>query len=271
MCARFHSGVSAGWASIGPAKTQLFTPLVAIPNRDARQPQVARKAMRVVAQAAATEAKPQTATEAMDDGSYDVFTLSTWLLRQEAEGAIDNELCTVILSIATACKQIASLVNRAGITDLTGGAGAQNAGGAGVGTWWAARAVTVRGARSVWAGRGAAGCTLIAHASGSGKAGRGRGFVSALARHAWDSSATRGCTKRQFATGQTVFWRNVEKAGSRSSRPWRSPSIKSSRMTWRCSRAKRLLLDGCVDLCLVHDPGETLNTVTPHPPKTLSV
>ena len=33
---------------------------------------------------------------------------------------MDGELATVIASIALACKQIASLVNRAGISNLTG-------------------------------------------------------------------------------------------------------------------------------------------------------
>lgn len=42
------------------------------------------------------------------------------------EGRVDIELATVISSIATACKQIASLVNRAGISNLTGLAGETN-------------------------------------------------------------------------------------------------------------------------------------------------
>jgi fructose-1,6-bisphosphatase I len=44
----------------------------------------------------------------------------------EKQGTINNELAVVISSIAIACKQIASLVNRAGISNLTGVAGAQN-------------------------------------------------------------------------------------------------------------------------------------------------
>ena len=39
---------------------------------------------------------------------------------------IDNELAAVISSIGTACKQIGSLVNRAGISNLTGLAGETN-------------------------------------------------------------------------------------------------------------------------------------------------
>lgn len=47
-------------------------------------------------------------------------------VQQEMEGRVDIELATVISSIATACKQIASLVNRAGISNLTGLAGETN-------------------------------------------------------------------------------------------------------------------------------------------------
>jgi len=57
---------------------------------------------------------------------YDIFTLTTWLLKEERQGHIDSELATVIASIAFACKQIASLVNRAGISNLTGVAGNTN-------------------------------------------------------------------------------------------------------------------------------------------------
>lgn len=47
-------------------------------------------------------------------------------LQLEKEGKISNELAVVVSSTALACKQIASLVNRAGISNLTGVAGAQN-------------------------------------------------------------------------------------------------------------------------------------------------
>lgn len=42
------------------------------------------------------------------------------------KGTIDGELATVIASIGLACKQIASLVSRAGISNLTGAAGQAN-------------------------------------------------------------------------------------------------------------------------------------------------
>ncbi len=46
--------------------------------------------------------------------------------QEEMSGSLDGELAVVLSSIATACKQIASLVTRAGISNLTGLAGAAN-------------------------------------------------------------------------------------------------------------------------------------------------
>jgi fructose-1,6-bisphosphatase I len=46
--------------------------------------------------------------------------------QEEQKGTIDGELATVLASVSLACKQIASLVNRAGISNLTGVAGNQN-------------------------------------------------------------------------------------------------------------------------------------------------
>jgi len=54
------------------------------------------------------------------------MTLSTWLLRMEQQGKVDGELAIVLSSIATACKQIGSLVNRASLVGATGLAGEQN-------------------------------------------------------------------------------------------------------------------------------------------------
>jgi fructose-1,6-bisphosphatase len=48
------------------------------------------------------------------------------LLNQEQAGVIDAELTIVISSISMACKQIASLVQRASISNLTGVQGAVN-------------------------------------------------------------------------------------------------------------------------------------------------
>eukprot|EP00894_Picocystis_sp_ML_P000806 jgi/Pico_ML_1/51323/g2377.t1 len=61
-----------------------------------------------------------------NSNEFAIKTLTTWLLNEERKGTIDNELVVVFSSIATACKQIASLVNRAGISNLTGLAGETN-------------------------------------------------------------------------------------------------------------------------------------------------
>ncbi|XP_031486749.1 fructose-1,6-bisphosphatase, chloroplastic [Nymphaea colorata] len=58
--------------------------------------------------------------------SYEIQTLTGWLLKQEQAGNIDAELTIVLSSISMACKQIASLVQRAGISNLTGVQGAVN-------------------------------------------------------------------------------------------------------------------------------------------------
>ena len=55
-----------------------------------------------------------------------ILTVPLSTAQLEKQGTINNELAVVISSIALACKQIASLVNRAGISNLTGVAGAQN-------------------------------------------------------------------------------------------------------------------------------------------------
>ncbi|CAL6304500.1 unnamed protein product [Bathycoccus prasinos] len=51
---------------------------------------------------------------------------STWVLQQEMKDNIDNEHAIVLQSISVACKQIASLVQRAGLAGMTGLAGEQN-------------------------------------------------------------------------------------------------------------------------------------------------
>nr|Q42796.1 RecName: Full=Fructose-1,6-bisphosphatase, chloroplastic; Short=FBPase; AltName: Full=D-fructose-1,6-bisphosphate 1-phosphohydrolase; Flags: Precursor [Glycine max]AAA33956.1 fructose-1,6-bisphosphatase [Glycine max] len=57
---------------------------------------------------------------------YELQTLTSWLLKQEQAGVIDAELTIVLSSISMACKQIASLVQRANISNLTGVQGAVN-------------------------------------------------------------------------------------------------------------------------------------------------
>ncbi|XVE76484.1 hypothetical protein DITRI_Ditri12bG0176900 [Diplodiscus trichospermus] len=57
---------------------------------------------------------------------FEIYTLTSWLLKQEQAGVIDAELTIVISSISMAYKQIASLVQRASISNLTGVQGAVN-------------------------------------------------------------------------------------------------------------------------------------------------
>ena len=70
----------------------------------------------------------ETASEAAKTkkAGYEIQTLTGWLLKQEQAGVIDAELTIVISSISMACKQIAALVQRAGISNLTGVQGAVN-------------------------------------------------------------------------------------------------------------------------------------------------
>ena len=91
----------------------------------ARQTAAARQSTNAVARRAAGRQMASRVT-AMAGSEYEMQTLTNWLLKKEADGVIDNELATVISSIGTACKQIGSLVNRAGISNLTGLAGEQN-------------------------------------------------------------------------------------------------------------------------------------------------
>lgn len=65
-------------------------------------------------------------TETKKRSGYEIITLTSWLLQQEQKGIIDAELTIVLSSISLACKQIASLVQRANISNLTGTQGAVN-------------------------------------------------------------------------------------------------------------------------------------------------
>ncbi|KAI3987118.1 hypothetical protein MKX01_036908 [Papaver californicum] len=55
--------------------------------------------------------------------AFEIETLTTWLLNQERQGNIDSELAIVLSSISLACKQIASLLQRATLSNLTGSQG----------------------------------------------------------------------------------------------------------------------------------------------------
>ncbi|KAK9684228.1 hypothetical protein RND81_10G195100 [Saponaria officinalis] len=65
-------------------------------------------------------------TKKRSTNKFEIQTLTGWLLKQEQAGVIDAELTIVLSSISLACKQIASLVQRAGISNLTGVQGATN-------------------------------------------------------------------------------------------------------------------------------------------------
>ncbi|KAG6437149.1 hypothetical protein SASPL_102060 [Salvia splendens] len=57
---------------------------------------------------------------------YEIENLTTWLLKQEQAGHIDAELTVVLSSISLACKQIASLLQRSSVFNLTGAHGTIN-------------------------------------------------------------------------------------------------------------------------------------------------
>jgi fructose-1,6-bisphosphatase I len=80
----------------------------------------------VVAVRAAVAAEAAAPKQQQQRSQYEITTLTTWLLKKEQAGDIDGELTIVLSSIALACKQIASLVQRAGISNLTGLQGAAN-------------------------------------------------------------------------------------------------------------------------------------------------
>jgi fructose-1,6-bisphosphatase I len=75
---------------------------------------------------AAVSVEPPPVPKQQKKSQYEIETFTGWLLRQEQIGIIDAELTIVLSSISVACKQIASLVQRAGISNLTGLQGASN-------------------------------------------------------------------------------------------------------------------------------------------------
>ncbi|KAL6987703.1 Fructose-1,6-bisphosphatase 1, chloroplastic [Sarracenia purpurea var. burkii] len=58
--------------------------------------------------------------------AFEIESLTTWLLKQEMEGNLDAELTIVLSSVSLACKQIASLLQRSTIANLTGAQGTIN-------------------------------------------------------------------------------------------------------------------------------------------------
>ena len=91
--------------------------LVALTAAPARLP-ASRRSVAARAAAPATAHKQNTITPGM--------TFIAYLLKQEMAGNVDAEMVVVMSSISTACKQISSLVQRAGIAGMTGLAGAAN-------------------------------------------------------------------------------------------------------------------------------------------------
>ncbi|KAF8042247.1 hypothetical protein BT93_A0770 [Corymbia citriodora subsp. variegata] len=69
---------------------------------------------------------PTAKTKTKKKSSYEIENLTTWLLKQEQAGHIDAELTIVLSSISLACKQIASLLQRSSIINLTGAQGTIN-------------------------------------------------------------------------------------------------------------------------------------------------
>ncbi|KAK9986475.1 hypothetical protein SO802_031426 [Lithocarpus litseifolius] len=67
-----------------------------------------------------------TETKLQKKSQYDIENLTIWLLKQEQAGNIDAELTIVLSSISLACKQIASLLRRSSIINLTGAHGTIN-------------------------------------------------------------------------------------------------------------------------------------------------
>ncbi|KAL4606672.1 hypothetical protein ACB092_09G120800 [Castanea dentata] len=67
-----------------------------------------------------------TKTKLRKRSQYEIENLTIWLLKQEQAGNIDAELAIVLSSISLACKQIASLLQRSSIINLTGAHGTIN-------------------------------------------------------------------------------------------------------------------------------------------------
>ncbi|GAB2300652.1 Fructose-1,6-bisphosphatase 1, chloroplastic [Dionaea muscipula] len=89
-----------------------------------RRQQAGGRGIQCAAAGAGTEVVKE--KKSSSSSKYEIRTLTGWLLKQEQAGVIDAELTIVLSSISLACKQIAALVQRAGISNLTGVQGAVN-------------------------------------------------------------------------------------------------------------------------------------------------
>ncbi|KAL8254614.1 hypothetical protein R6Q59_032835 [Mikania micrantha] len=113
-----HFSSSHSISRLSPLKSTLFS----CSKRRGWPPATATATTREVrCMAVASEAE-----SVKKSSSYQIITLTNWLLKQEQSGVIDAELTIVLSSISMACKQIASLVQRASISNLTGVQGAVN-------------------------------------------------------------------------------------------------------------------------------------------------
>ena len=88
--------------------------------------QKTRRALRETAKTTTTTKAARSAAVRVAAASAIGTPFSTWVLQQEMKDNIDNEHAIVLQSISVACKQIASLVQRAGLAGMTGLAGEQN-------------------------------------------------------------------------------------------------------------------------------------------------
>ena len=93
-------------------------------SRHQLQQHQARRVVRPNAATPVTVSTPSAAAASENENSG-TMTLTTWLLKQEAKRNVTSEMAIVLSSIAVACKQISSLVTRAGLSNMTGLAGGE--------------------------------------------------------------------------------------------------------------------------------------------------
>lgn len=103
-----------------PNNSNLFPLHLRCLKRQSVRSNVTAARIRCKAAVGSTEIKLQKKSQ------YEIENLTIWLLRQEQAGNIDAELAIVLSSISLACKQIASLLQRSSIINLTGAHGTIN-------------------------------------------------------------------------------------------------------------------------------------------------
>lgn len=81
---------------------------------------------RILCKAALGSTVTPSETKSQKKKEFHIESLTTWLLKQEQAGNIDAELTIVLSSMSLACKQIASLLQRSSIINLTGAHGTIN-------------------------------------------------------------------------------------------------------------------------------------------------